>query len=105
MSFLEMAEARYSVRDYTDKKVEQEKLKKILEAAHVAPTAANKQPGRCTGRGGTEKDRKGREYLWSTAGYYRLFRPYQSMDASFRSEEDYRYRRYDPDGSYDDGGG
>ena len=46
MSFLEMAEARYSVRDYTDKKVEQEKLKKILEAAHVAPTAANKQPAR-----------------------------------------------------------
>ena len=46
MSFLEMAEARYSVRDYTDKMVEQEKLKKILEAAHVAPTAANKQPAR-----------------------------------------------------------
>ncbi len=46
MSFLEMAEARYSVRDYADKKVEQEKLKKILEAAHVAPTAANKQPVR-----------------------------------------------------------
>ena len=46
MSFLETAEARYSVRDYTDKKVEQEKLKKILEAAHVAPTAANKQPAR-----------------------------------------------------------
>ncbi len=46
MSFLEMAEARYSVRDYTDKKVEKEKLKKILEAAHVAPTAANKQPAR-----------------------------------------------------------
>lgn len=46
MSFLEMAEARYSVRDYADKKVEQDKLKKILEAAHVAPTAANKQPAR-----------------------------------------------------------
>lgn len=46
MSFLEMAEARYSVRDYTDRKVEQDKLGKILEAAHVAPTAANKQPVR-----------------------------------------------------------
>lgn len=41
-----MAEARYSVRDYADKKVEQDKLGKILEAAHVAPTAANKQPVR-----------------------------------------------------------
>ena len=46
MDFLEMARSRYSVRDYKNKKVEQEKLKKILEAAHVAPTAANKQPVR-----------------------------------------------------------
>lgn len=46
MDFLELAKKRYSVRSYTDKKVEKEKLNKILEAAHVAPTAANKQPVR-----------------------------------------------------------
>lgn len=46
MNFLEIAKSRYSVRSYSDKKVEQEKLDKILLAAHVAPTAANLQPVR-----------------------------------------------------------
>ena len=44
MNFLSNAKSRYSVRSYTDKKVEKEKLDKILEAAHIAPTAANLQP-------------------------------------------------------------
>ena len=44
MSVLEIAKKRYSVRNYQDKRVEKEKLEKILETAHVAPTAANKQP-------------------------------------------------------------
>lgn len=44
MNFLEIAKSRYSVRSYQDKKVEQEKLDKILYAAHAAPTAANLQP-------------------------------------------------------------
>ena len=46
MDFLTLAKKRYSVRSYTSKKVESEKLEKILEAAHVAPTAANLQPVR-----------------------------------------------------------
>ena len=44
MNFLEIAKSRYSVRSYTEQKVEPEKLEKILQAAHVAPTAANLQP-------------------------------------------------------------
>ena len=44
MNILDIAKKRYSVRSYNGKKVEPEKLNKILEAAHVAPTAANKQP-------------------------------------------------------------
>lgn len=44
MDFLELAKKRYSVRSYLDRKVEAEKLEKILQAAHVAPTAANRQP-------------------------------------------------------------
>ena len=44
MEFLELAKKRYSVRAYDDRPVEKEKLDKILEAAHVAPTAANLQP-------------------------------------------------------------
>ena len=46
MDFIEIAKKRYSVRSYQNKKVEEEKLQKILEAAYVAPTAANLQPVR-----------------------------------------------------------
>ena len=46
MDFIEIAKNRYSVRGYKDRKVEEEKLQKILEAAHVAPTAAILQPVR-----------------------------------------------------------
>ena len=44
MDFITIAKKRCSIRSYTDQKVESEKLEKILEAAHVAPTAANLQP-------------------------------------------------------------
>jgi nitroreductase len=46
MDFISLAKKRCSIRNYTDRKVEPEKLEKILEAAHVAPTAANLQPVR-----------------------------------------------------------
>ena len=46
MELLEIAKKRHSVRKYTEKEIEQEKLDKILEAAHAAPTAANMQPVR-----------------------------------------------------------
>lgn len=42
--FLSLAESRYSVRSFTDRKVEPEKLEKILQAGRVAPTAVNNQP-------------------------------------------------------------
>lgn len=46
MNFLDIAKSRFSVRKYSSRKVEREKLDKILNAAHVAPTAANLQPVR-----------------------------------------------------------
>lgn len=46
MDFLELAKQRYSVRKFSSKKVEQEKLDKILEAGRAAPTACNFQPQR-----------------------------------------------------------
>lgn len=46
MSLLDTAKQRYSVRKYQQRPVEKEKLEQILEAAHVAPTAANRQPVR-----------------------------------------------------------
>ena len=44
MDFMELAKKRCSVRAYTDRKVEPDKLEKILEAARIAPTAKNLQP-------------------------------------------------------------
>lgn len=44
MEFFELINKRYSVRAYQSKPVEKEKLQKVLEAANLAPTAANKQP-------------------------------------------------------------
>lgn len=46
MDFLELAKERYSVRKFSDKKVEKEKLDLILEAARIAPTGCNIQPQR-----------------------------------------------------------
>ncbi len=46
MDLLHLMKSRYSVRDYKPTKVEDEKLKLILEAGRVAPTAANRQTHR-----------------------------------------------------------
>lgn len=46
MSFLDLAKKRYSVRSYSDRKVEEEKIQALLEAGRVAPTGANRQPQR-----------------------------------------------------------
>ena len=44
MDFMELARSRYSVRAYNSQAVEAENLEKVLEAARLAPTAANNQP-------------------------------------------------------------
>lgn len=44
MSFLELAAERYSVRNFSSRPVEDEKLALILEAGRLAPTAVNYQP-------------------------------------------------------------
>lgn len=44
MDFLELATSRYSVRSFSSRTVEPEKIEKILQAAKVAPTAVNFQP-------------------------------------------------------------
>lgn len=44
MKFIELANQRYSVRNFEPKPVEREKLLYVLEAARIAPSAANFQP-------------------------------------------------------------
>ena len=46
MEFIKVIENRYSVRNFSNKKVEKEKITKILEAARLAPSAKNLQPTR-----------------------------------------------------------
>ena len=44
MSFMDLAAERYSVRSFSARPVEQEKIDRILKAAQLAPTAVNYQP-------------------------------------------------------------
>ena len=44
MTFMELNQARYSVRSFKNTPIEEEKLNLILEAGRVAPTACNNQP-------------------------------------------------------------
>ncbi len=46
MEFQELLEQRFSVRSYKPDPVEDEKLTRVLEAARLAPSAANRQPYR-----------------------------------------------------------
>jgi nitroreductase len=46
MEYLQLIQKRYSTRAYKPDPVEEEKLLRILEAARIAPTAANRQPFR-----------------------------------------------------------
>ncbi|SBV91747.1 Nitroreductase [uncultured delta proteobacterium] len=46
MEFSQLIRDRYSVRKISNRPVEDSKVQAILEAAQVAPTAANKQPQR-----------------------------------------------------------
>lgn len=48
MSFLSLAQSRYSCRSFLEKPVEEEKLETVLEAGRIAPTATNSQPVRVT---------------------------------------------------------
>ena len=44
MDFYEVIKTRRSIRKYQDRPVEEDKVQRILEAARVAPSAANRQP-------------------------------------------------------------
>ena len=46
MNFIELAGKRQSVREYSSKAVEREKIDYCLEAARLAPSACNSQPWR-----------------------------------------------------------
>ena len=64
MDIKEVIQKRYSCRSYKDTPVPEEKLKSILEAAQLAPSASNRQPYKFI----IVKDRGKREKLAEAAG-------------------------------------
>ena len=44
MKFKDLAAERYSCRKMTDRKVDDDLVKQLIETANLAPTAVNKQP-------------------------------------------------------------
>ncbi|MHB9024370.1 MAG: nitroreductase family protein [Armatimonadota bacterium] len=44
MNFYDLVNARYSIRDYAETPVPEETIRRILEAARLAPSACNRQP-------------------------------------------------------------
>lgn len=44
MKFIDLAKKRYSLRNYSNKKVERKKIELCLDAARLAPSACNSQP-------------------------------------------------------------
>ena len=72
MSFLDLAKARYSCRNLTAKKIEPEKIDRILQAAVAAPTAVNKQPikiWKISSADGAEKIKSVTKYTFG-AGFF-----------------------------------
>ena len=63
MELKEAIRKRQSIRDYDDKPVPEEKLKRVLEAARLAPSANNRQPWRFV----VVKERKRRQELAQAA--------------------------------------
>lgn len=76
MEFLELAKKRYSVRSFSKKPVEPEKLEAVLQAGRLAPTATNAQPQRILvlqGQGGDAKAGRVHEiYLRCAHGFGRM---------------------------------
>jgi nitroreductase len=62
MDFMDISKKRMSVRKYSERKVETEKLEKILEAGKWTPTAVNAQPQRILALDTEENLQKVREF-------------------------------------------
>lgn len=67
MDFMDISKMRITVRQFSKKEVEKEKIDKILEAGRWAPTAVNYQPQRIIVLNSSENLKKVREFC--TFGY------------------------------------
>ena len=82
MNFIDIAKRRYACRTYRADKVEKEKLDLILEAAHVAPTGANRQPQKLIVVQEKEGLAKVAKYLQCPFSNHCMRRSYTCMETS-----------------------
>ena len=110
MDIFETIAARYSVRGYKPDPVDDETLDKVLEAARLAPTAANRQPFRLIvvhTKGREEELARvyGRRWFTARAAGDRRRRRARRGLAAFRRQALRRGRRDDRHGPPDPRGG
>ena len=82
MEFLSLAKQRCSVRKYKTDEIEKEKLDKILEAARIAPTAANAQSQRLLVISSQEAKEKLSKGSWRPVGYHCMWGSFRCFCAS-----------------------
>lgn len=97
-----MSKARYSVRKFSDKKVEDEKLEKVLEAGRLAPTAKNSQSQRIFVLKSPEAISKIREATPMAYDAPVVLMVCYDSDESYKNMGDTAYTYY-PCGHYDGG--
>ena len=67
MDFTQLCNERYSVRDFSSQRIEEEKIQKIIELTRLSPTARNNQPYEifiAKTQEALEKVKRGRENLF-----------------------------------------
>ena len=94
MTFLELAKNRYSERYFDPRKVEQEKIDKILEAGRTAPTACNYQPQRIYVIQSDEALAKARSMRITHYNAPLMFLVCYDKDAVWKSTRDRMYDSY-----------
>ena len=94
MTFMELAQNRYSERFFDSRPVEDEKLRQILEAGRIVPTACNYQPQRFYVIRGEEALKKARGMRVSHYNAPLMLLVCYDADAAWRNPGDRCYRDY-----------
>ena len=95
MDFLELARKRYSVRKFSEKKVDVELVSRILAAANLAPTAHNLQPQKIYVLVSDDAIGRVREVTPMTYGAPLVFMVCYDKKISWKNEDDGCYECYD----------
>ena len=95
MTFMDLAKERYSERFFDPRPVEEEKLRQILEAGRIAPTACNYQPQHFYVIRSEEALQKARSLRISHYQAPLLLLVCYDDRAAWRNPRDRRYENYD----------